>query len=236
MHTRVGEFASWLTKRPSELILRPKCGEGTGMTHGGAFRIGLVLASTALSTTAFAGDWSGPYIGLKGGGAALKSDFQDDGSSVFDDATLKGMLFGVEGGFNTELDNNLVLGLVGDLLLSTVDGDGLFNPGDPFTLDLKSLGSLQGKIGVALGPDKNTLVFLNGGVAIGSVKLSGYPDTSKKTHVGFIFGAGVEHQMSETVSLVSTVSYVNLGKETYNPGEVVKLSGITGTIGINLHF
>ncbi len=199
--------------------------------------IGLFLATTALSGAALAQDWTGPYVGVEASGAAIDSQTtRNFGTPVFSDAELSGFLFGIEAGYNMQLDNNLVLGIAGDWAISTVDGDGLWYASDPFRLDLNSLATLQAKLGLAVGPTNRTLVFLSGGLALADVDLSGYPVASSKNHLGFVISAGVEHMLTEAVSIKADVSYVNLGKETYNPGEVVKLDGIMGTVGVNFHF
>ena len=195
------------------------------------------LTTTALSGVAFAEDWNGPFIGLKAGYTGLGSNFTDSGFPVNKDATLSGGLLGVRGGFNAQLDNGLVLGLVGDFSFSNASGSGLFfGAGSPFKLDLRNLGTAQVRAGMTLGADNNTLLFVNGGLAFAQVDLSGYPGSASRSHMGFVIGAGIEHKLSDAISIQADLSYVDLGKQTYNPGEAVKLNGLVASVGVNFHF
>lgn len=203
------------------------------------FGLGVFLASTALSSGASAQDWNGGYIGLEGGFGSFNSNtLRDPGVPVYSDADLSGMLLGVEAGYNMQLSNNLVLGIAGDWATSTVKGDGQWYSGGsyPFSLELNSLATVQAKIGMAVGSSDQTLLYVGGGIAFGSVDLSGYPASESKNHTGYVISAGAEHMLSEAISVKAEASYVNLGKQTYNPGESVKLDGVTGSLGVNFHF
>ncbi len=203
--------------------------------------LAVVLATTALSTVAptvaQAQDWTGPFVGAKAGFGSLSSNTDSFGSPASENADLSGMLFGIQAGYNMQLDNNLVLGIAGDWMLSTMDGNGdRCSVGCYFNVELNSLGSAQVRAGMALGEANNTLLFVGAGLAAGDATISGYFNKASKTHLGFIVSGGVAHKLNEAVSIEASVSYVDLGKESYNAGETVKLNGVTGAVGINFHF
>jgi opacity protein-like surface antigen len=196
------------------------------------FFIGIILTSTSLSSYAQAQDWSGAYVGLETGFGAFDADNNFGGS-----ADLDGMLFGVEAGYNMQLDNNIVLGGAIDWNFSNVDGSGNFYSGCcAWNVDLNSLATAQAHIGLTVGPTNSTMFYVGGGLALGDVDISGYPTSSSKSHLGYVVSAGVEHKLTDAVSIKAEMGYVDLGKETYNPGEVVKLNGIVGAVGVNFHF
>jgi outer membrane immunogenic protein len=201
------------------------------------FGFGLFLASTALSGAAAAQDWTGPYIGAEAGFGAFDANVSYVAccpTPVSLDADLSGALFGIEAGYNIQLDNNLVAGVSADWSFSTIDGD--TGGGNPFIFEIDSLATLQARFGLAVGPTNQTLLFIGGGIARADVTVSGYPATVSNNHVGYIVTTGAEHRISDAISVKADVSYVDLGKETYVSGEVVKLDGITGTVGVNFHF
>jgi len=196
--------------------------------------LALILASTSLSSFALAQGWNGPYVGIKGGIAAIGSHESDTGfGAASDDAYVTGRLIGLEAGYNSQLGNNFVWGVAGDYAFSSASGDGNWN-GSDFTIDLKNLGTVQMKLGKVIGSANETLVYLAGGLAGGEVSLSQTEAT--RTHFGYVVSTGVEQMLSKSVSIKAEASYVSLGKEDYRNGESVDLDGVIGSVGLNFHF
>ena len=78
--------------------------------------------------------WSGAYIGVVGGYGWGDSDFAADGSlmawtntilleTLDDSIDVEGFLIGGQLGYDFDLGNGLVLGVVGDMSWSAMDGD-----------------------------------------------------------------------------------------------------------------
>jgi opacity protein-like surface antigen len=207
------------------------------MNQAFKFGLGLFLTSTALSSGLYAQDWTGGYIGLEGGFTALNSITERyPGGPVYSEAELSGMLLGGEVGYNMQMSNNVVIGFAGDWAFSTVGGEGQWYSNVPFTLDLNSLATAQAKLGMAVGPSSQTLLYVGGGVAFGSVDLGGWPTDASARHIGYVVSVGAEHMINDAISIKADVSYVNLGTQDYNPGESVKLDGMMGSVGVNFHF
>ncbi len=200
-----------------------------------------------VSSAAFAADatyqadsiWSGGYVGIIGGyswgegnldGNAYAAGTDTELSSVSESLDMNGALVGGQVGYDFDLGNNLVLGVVGDMSWSGVEGDvcvetsnsgcdGSADDSD-FSAELSWLGTLRARAGFTSG---DMLFYLTGGLAIGEVETSithveGQSDPSREdsnTHMGWTIGAGSEYKLSEAVSIGAEYLYVDLGSEEY---------------------
>jgi outer membrane immunogenic protein len=210
-----------------------------------------LLAATfslfAFSSAAIAADatyqadsnWSGAYVGVIGGygwgeanldGKAYAANSDTVLSSVSESFDMNGALVGGQVGYDFDLGNNFVLGVVGDMSWSGVGGevcvetslngcDG--SPDDSFfSADLSWLGTLRARGGFTSG---DMLFYLTGGLAIGEVETSithveGLSDPTREdsnTHMGWTVGGGAEFKLSEAVSIGAEYLYVDLGSEEY---------------------
>jgi outer membrane immunogenic protein len=198
------------------------------MKYRSFFSLGLILATTALSGGAYAQDtWSGLYIGASGAYAALNAEHTEGGNSE-PDVNVDGALFGIQGGYNLRLDQ-IVLGVEGSFALSDADGSGHFYSNNnccDYDINMKNLGTVRARAGMALGESENTLLYITGGLAFADLKISGYPDSASESHTGFVIGLGAEHMVTDSISI----------KAEYNPGEVIKLAGSVFEVGVNFHF
>jgi outer membrane immunogenic protein len=198
--------------------------------------VGILLGSTAFSGAAFADGWNGAYLGIQGGYASLPSTTLAIGKPVDQDATLSGGLVGIDIGFDHQMSNNFVVGVIADWSVSNASGSGLDDQGNPFSLTLNSLGRAQIRAGMSFGAANENLLYIGGGLAFGSVTAPGPEISSSNSHVGYVVSAGFEHKISPSLSIKAEASYVDLGKKTYNAGETVKLGGLLATVGVNFHF
>ncbi len=134
--------------------------------------------------------WTGFYIGAHAGSTfndEIELNIEDDSNLI----TLLGdvdesFIGGVHVGYNWQGDSNIVLGIEGSL--SFLDDDDLTD----------YLASLRGRLGVALD---RTLVYATGGVAF-----LGYDDVladilDDDPAIGFVVGAGVEHKLTDNISV-----------------------------------
>lgn len=190
-------------------------------------------------------DWTGPYVGVNAGIAfgiphASTSDDGCDwywcgpgvveypypGGDPFTDDDNDGFPFvGVTAGFNYQLDNNLVIGIEGDIQAGLGDlGDNgdedpevtkaLLPPSSfDFTPDIDWWGTLRGRVGIAAD---RTLIYATGGLAFAHTNMDGawwLPDDfdTEDTRVGYAIGAGVEHAFTDNVSGKLEYLFVNLG-------------------------
>jgi outer membrane immunogenic protein len=134
--------------------------------------------------------WDGPYLGVMGGAAWLKNHYDFGASTV--SRTQGGGLFGGFAGYNVQLDNNIVLGLEGDVAYNwnkdTVRGNDV---GTDWS------GAVRARAGYAFD---NALLY----GAAGWTVTRGYldPDAGSKSHKvlnGYTLGAGVDYKFNDNM-------------------------------------
>lgn len=86
--------------------------------------------------------WSGPYLGIQGGAGWANGDFSAGGPVVSDD--FNGGILGAFAGYNYQFDNNMVLGIEGDVDYNWNDND---YSGIKVGTDWQ--GSVRGRVGYA---------------------------------------------------------------------------------------
>jgi outer membrane immunogenic protein len=157
-------------------------------------------------------NWSGPTVGVVGGGASGTSTQTDPGIAGPTGSTgstgltgpigdghyhMGGGLVGVGAGFNWQ-SANWVFGVAGDFSGGNVSGSS--NTCGPTTVtphpcgtSLDSLGTLRGLVGYAMGPTGNWLPYVTGGLAFGDVHAwdALTPAAGTVTRTGWTVGAGV---------------------------------------------
>jgi len=186
-----------------------------------------------LSTVPDSPSWSGPYIGVVGGYGWGDSDFSsnvdpDDGS-----IDLEGFLLGGQLGYDFDLGNGFVLGIVGDMSWSDMDGDTCIEGGIPGVCDgspddshaeadIGWLGTVRARAGFATG---SMLFYGTGGLAIADAKatvtnIAGLGDdySDSNTHLGWVIGAGAEFMITENMTIGAEYLYADLGSEDYEFG------------------
>jgi outer membrane immunogenic protein len=170
--------------------------------------ISALLAGTA--TTAFAADlvdpvpaapeavmeeptvygWDGVYLGVMGGAGWLKSDFDIGAASA--SRSLNGGLLGAFVGLNRQLDNNIVLGIEGDVHYN-------WNEKTVLGTDVGTdwAGAVRGRVGYAFD---NALIYGAAGwtVARGFADPAVGGKETKALH-GYTVGAGVDYKFSDNM-------------------------------------
>jgi opacity protein-like surface antigen len=176
-------------------------------------------------------NWSGPYIGIEGGWGGGHSDQSDpgipsggggggdgDGGAIADGRySVRGGLVGGTWGYNWQA-GPWVFGLEGDYSWADIQGSsgicGL-SSGLPHGCGtrLDSLGTFRGRLGYAVGPTDNWLLYATGGLAVGEVhafdNLS--PASGSDFRTGWTVGGGVEFALARNWSAKVEYLYVDLG-------------------------
>src|SRR5580658_312648 len=190
--------------------------------------IGIGLAQTSAAAGAPVGDapppagppssWSGPYIGLAGGGAWGSSNQIDAGPLGSGPTThgygISGGLFGETAGYNFQF-GPWVFGPDGDF--SWINARGHANEIPPFTTSTVVgteedwLGTVRGRFGWT--PSDPVLIYATAGIAIADIKASidavnspGF--TQARTRWGGTVGAGVEAMLARSWSVKAEYLYV----------------------------
>jgi len=169
-------------------------------------------------------NWTGAYAGLGVGmtntrdRVSLNPTFDVDGSGAG--------VFGFAG-YNFQLDNNVVLGVEGDLGYNRVTGTGSepFNgAGRDVESRLRTSGSLRGRAGYALD---RTLIYGTAGVAMGRYTATvdnGFNEFSE-TRTGWTIGAGVEQALEGGWTIRGEYRFTDFGSSTLGAG------GMSGSPG-----
>jgi outer membrane immunogenic protein len=192
-----------------------------------------------------ADSWTGAYVGLIGGYGWATPELNgestylagpswngNDPGTVIDnnqkiDAT--GYFGGAQLGYDWQLNNNLVIGVVGDVAFGDIKGDKCaedtsIDCSDASASYLSSkinwLGTVRGRVGVAMN---NFLVYGTGGLAIAGMSMEytnndnlGDNDTAKQTLVGWAAGAGIEYKVTQNLSFGVEYLHADFGSSTYS--------------------
>jgi outer membrane immunogenic protein len=227
--------------------------------------IGIGLAQTSAAADAPVGDapppagppssWSGPYIGLAGGGAWGSSNQIDAGPLGSGPTThgygISGGLFGETAGYNFQF-GPWVFGPDGDF--SWINARGHANEIPPFTTSTVVgteedwLGTVRGRFGWT--PSDPVLIYATAGIAVADIKASidavnspGF--TQARTRWGGTVGAGVEAMLARSWSVKAEYLYVQFVSAGYfspppgpgfNTRSNVPVDNDIFRVGINYHF
>jgi outer membrane immunogenic protein len=148
--------------------------------------------------------WTGFYLGVNGGGAFGRSDWNG-----FGDTDVSGGLVGVTAGYNWQ-SGQWVLGIEGDIDWANIKGD-FTNAACPTGCETKIgwLGTARGRLGYAFD---RVMPYITGGAAFGDVKATQFGVGSvSDTNVGWTAGAGVEWAVMANWTAKLEYLYVDLG-------------------------
>lgn len=204
--------------------------------------LGLTAAIAVVSTAAFASDlpskkkapapivaarsfsWNGVYGGINGG------YINADARGSADVGNVSGGLFGLTGGYNAQMPNNVVVGVETDYGMSNADGSSVDG-----SSKLESLVTVRARAGLAMD---RILPYVTAGYAGGSVKTDTIANGTKSDYVnGWTAGAGAEYAFSDNLSAKAEALYVGLDKaKTATAGDKVGYDGGLYRVGLNYHF
>lgn len=173
------------------------------------------------------GNWDGAFIGVFGGYGW--ADYTFDGIAPDEFPEPAGWLLGVNAGANFTLENDIVLGVVGDIAWADMTDEQTV-PGITFTTTVDWVGSLRGRVGFDGGA---FLPYLTAGLAVAHSTLNFdgvlVDATDDATHIGWTVGAGVEFAATEDLSVDLLYRYSDYSKEAY------VLDGSTNELGLTSH-
>ncbi len=143
-------------------------------------------------------NWTGPYVGINGGGAFSGSN---DSSGGLVGGTL---------GYNFQ-SGPLVWGLETDIDWARIRGS---SGCGAFSCEVSNrwLGTARGRLGYAMGATGSVMPYITGGLAYGSVEnsVSGL-GSARDTKAGWTLGGGLEAALSGPWTAKVEYLYVDLG-------------------------
>lgn len=222
----------------------------------------ILLASAfgAMTTAAFAADLMAEppaapvmapsttqfYAGFNVGYGMGNADHQPTtpvgpGGTGFD-LSLSGFIVGGQVGAMFHLDNNLVVGIQGDLDWSNLSGSNNFGfPVGTITQTINWIGTGEGRIGFDTG--SGFIPYLAGGIAVaqGTRTSSGGGASATAIHPGLSVGAGVMIPVSENMNLDLEARYQAFQAASYNTGGSPNIPSVALSVssiraGLNFSF
>jgi outer membrane immunogenic protein len=152
-------------------------------------------------------NWTGPYIGISGGGGWGRSDI----SAPLASGTINtsGGLVGGTLGYNYQM-NQIVLGLEGDGSWSGIGGSGTCTGGLACSVRNNWLATARGRLGFAWD---RFMPYVTGGAAFGDIRSSvaTFAD-STSTKTGWTAGGGIEAAIAGPWTAKVEYLYVDLGR------------------------
>jgi len=153
-------------------------------------------------------NWSGFYLGINGGGAWGRSDWDSTGSF-----NTGGGLVGGTVGYNYQI-GQAVLGVEGDIDWADINGStsNAFCAGGSCQTSDTWLATIRGRLGYAAD---RFMPYITGGAAFGDIRASnpGFPGGSV-TNAGWTIGGGLEFAVAGHWTAKAEYLYVDLGNFT----------------------
>jgi opacity protein-like surface antigen len=202
----------------------------------------LVLSTTGVLADGYAQrsaapppfSWTGMYIGYHAGAAIGSAQFSDPiGPSLFGDTVrTPGSLAGVQAGANAQ-SGSTVFGIELDLSLADLDGTNTCFAASALYVSSNChvrtnyMGTLTGRLGVAVGPQGRTLLYGKAGAAFESSQLSAQPNfngtlffppssVNNGPKFGWTVGGGVEHALAGNWSVKAEYDYLAFGDTKFS--------------------
>ena len=214
--------------------------------------VALIAIGAGVSTNAEAQDilrsefdWSGGYFGIQAG-AGWSKVTQPYFFSGFPaplpqgNADGQGFLGGIHAGYNWH-SGSMVFGAEADIEASSIDGDDGGDAGRTNGFKISWMGSLRARAGVSFGRS-----LLYGTAGYSGLQSRVYesapfqPSSTSATFSGWTVGAGIEHPLTDNVTVRSEYRYANFGSRTvYLPSgyyEVVNPGLQSVRLGLSYRF
>jgi outer membrane immunogenic protein len=194
-------------------------------------------------------DWSGFYIGLNGGGATGRINWNADGFGDEGSHDVSGGTVGGQIGYRWQTPSSWVFGLEAQGNWADFKGSNasLQFPGQTNQTRIDSFGLFTGQIGYAWD---RTLFYVKGGAAVTDNKytaISTLPplvgiDTARETRWGAAAGAGIEYAFAPNWSLGFEYDHLFMGNRDVNSAtgfliaDHIKQDGDLFTARVNYKF
>jgi len=187
--------------------------------------------------------WTGPYIGIVGGGGWAESNFRSNNGAIRGNTSPDGGFVGGTLGYNWQFNNSFVVGLEGDIAWAGIRGSKTCAVGLTCKADQDWIGTVRGRLGYAAG---SALFYVTGGYAVSDVKAklttANLSASQTKTRNGWTVGGGVEVGFWNNWSAKAEYLYADYGNENYFGGgspfvrTKVKFNESLFRVGINYRF
>ncbi|MBZ0218205.1 MAG: outer membrane beta-barrel protein [Fimbriimonadaceae bacterium] len=183
-----------------------------------AFLPGIAAAADAVATgqSSQPKNWSGFHLGASIG--YHTGDITQSGcvGSCLVNPKLDGVIATIEGGYDHQFTNNVVLGFIAILPLARPK-ETLVTAPFPFSFSVKPQFALvtAARLGYALD---NFMPYVLAGYQFARVDVTSGPTTVSNNHHGAVFGVGLETALDENWSLDAKYVFVHSPKVTYNFG------------------
>ena len=185
-------------------------------------------------------DWSGPYLGVFLGGAAIEGHYIPSplcGCPGADpEMSGSGFHAGVLAGWNYQMDN-VVLGIEGDYAWGGEVADNN-EPAEMTDLSFNDIATLRARVGWA---DGNSMIYLTGGAAFVNTEFGGLVGAAaedisdSRWLTGWTVGGGIEHAFTESLAGRLEYLYVALPDSDYT---LIDSTGAGGDVDMdfeNIH-
>jgi outer membrane immunogenic protein len=205
---------------------------------GSTFAAAALLAFASADTARAGEDWTGwtvgGYVGHGSGETKYVSrpgvdeDGEESTIPLHMENSVEGWVFGLQGGYDMQYSPKIVLGILGDIALTTIDGSpAQEGPPAHFKTEVDFLATLRAKAGYVVTPDFVT--YVHGGLALGNLSHknlrkrgggSGPPGPwqalNKDTfEAGWVFGLGMEGRLSPKWSVFAEYAAIGFGNTNF---------------------
>ena len=193
--------------------------------------VALGLIPVASSAAGFTGPYVGAQLGLVNGADSGTELLNGAADGYTTDTSPKGNTYGLLGGYNWPLDNNLVVGVEADYEQRSANDSILYknfgvpDPQFPFETKLKAAYSLRAKLGYAFN-ENQSLAYVTAGIAAADISRT-YSDTlavatieDSKIQNGWAAGLGVEHLIKQNISVGLEYRYADYGQADVNTSAI----------------
>ena len=198
----------------------------------------VAFSAPALAQSANPQPWTGPYVGVNLGAGVGDLSYPFSGTSSTASNFIAGKyrqsssggLVGGQIGYDYQLRNGAVVGLVADLDGSTIAGDSRFSAldsaGNAYSDRLKTqidgLGTVRARVGMPMFGNR-LLPYVTGGLAYGGVSTTASGACSAcatssyasqyDNRTGWTVGAGLDYALTNHLSLRTEYLYTDLGRQ-----------------------
>jgi len=174
--------------------------------------------------------WTGPYIGINGGGAWGTGT---NNGAFPGSRDISGGMIGATLGYNWQV-GQLVLGVEGDIDWARIRGSGPCGVGFSCTTEGNWMGTIRGRLGYAAG---RIMPYVTGGVAVVGLRntIAGVGSASS-TEAGWTAGLGVEAALWSNWSAKLEYLYVDAGRGATVAGSSTDFRANIVRAGLNYRF